>query len=446
VSDTPYKRAIPAKVRKPGSPKLTSWPAELRRTPAGLALASQDTIFNGARILAQQHTGGSAEWMVDNTATGGGTQSHPEPTVWRTAARCRATLCAGQALDVRMLAVPSGASVTETTGLWFHYSSNAQAQIVIGYENVGLETDSVTVTRNLPGSEIADGLEDTTAGAAWRQLQHHFVGSVRPQTVTPAYVAKFSEWPTVTFEFKHKGGARVLYSSVTEVPLEHVAYDSNDSGSTLHDFSDEQGGGLPVLYPQTKAADGATYQEHRFGTHHGLHVAERQRIRVGPTIATWSAYAERLAEVTDTEADPITVTSTTFVGLSIGSAITAWAATNPGYDVPGSYCAPAPENLYTRVHGNSCSIPIRIRAYVRCTANGAGSVFLKMQPTPRTAVTLTMPQVNTFAWYTTTGWIEGNVSESDHYAILQDFAKVSAGVTAEIRYWSVEWGAFPVAN
>lgn len=446
MPDTQWKRAIPARVRKPGDPRRVSWPSELKKTPFGLALESQDTIFNGCRILASQHTGGSAEWLVDNTGTGGASQVYPSPTTWRTAARVRATLAPGQALDFRMLSVPSGPSeyFVAASSTWELYGNVAKARVVIEYDN-GSDTDTVIVERTLPGSTEDDAIEDQTAGSAWANLQHHFVGSVRPADVTLAGVAKWSEWPTVTMIFDHKGGARVLCMSITEVPIEHVVADTVTDASTLHDFTDDQQAGLPTLWPQTKIADGATYQDNRYGTHHGLFVANRQTQRMGPKIADWSSYAE-LVDVTVIGSASVSSNSASpFVGLAIGSGITAWAATNPGFDMPGAYCAPAPYNLATRMAGNACSIPVRIRCYMRCTTAGAGSVYLKLQSSPRSAVTLTMPRVDTFDWYTITGYLEGNVTQADHYAILQDFVKVSGAFTAEFRYWSLEWGAFAVA-
>jgi hypothetical protein len=447
MADTQWKRVKVRRLRVPGSALLTMAPKELKKGPYGAALASQDTIFNGARLLLCQHTGGSAEWLVDNTGTGGGSQAYPEPGVWRTAMRSRCELAPGQALDVRVLAVPSGASETfnASTLLWTHYSSVAFLRVVIDYENISADTDQVTVQRSLHASDEDDGLEDVTAGAAWKRLQHHYVGFVRPQDVSPEGLAKWSEWPTLTFAVEHKAGARVLACTVHETPADHVTEHGVTSATTLHDYSNEQNGPHPTLWPQVDATDAVTYNEYRYGTHRGLYVAARQTQRMGPVIASWSSYAERLAEPADTEADPVQVTSTSFVGLAIGSSETAWNADSPGFDMP-PHSNRAPENLSTRLRGNAASMPVRARVYARFTTAGANFGYVKFQSSPRSWFTVQVTQSTTYAWYTMTGWLETNVTATDNYAILQDFARVSTGgLTMEIRYWSMEFCDFPVA-
>jgi hypothetical protein len=448
MSDTPYKKVTLGRVWKPGSAKLTMSPMELKRGPFGQALASQDSIFNGNRLLLCAHTGGSAEWLADNTGTGGGVQAYPEADVWRTAMRGRCELGPGQALELRVLSVPSGASEYLDSPTWFFYSAVADIRAVIDYRNVLAETDSVTAQKQLPPSLEADGLEVVTAGAAWSRLQHHYVGPIRPADNTPAGVVKWSEWPTVTFAIEHRGGARVIAASIHETPFEHVTEHGTTSGSTLHDYSNTQNGPHPTLWPVTKDADGITYGEDRFGTYRGLYAAARQSQRMGPVIAQWSSYAERLAEPADTEADPIQVTSTTMVGLAIGSAETAWNANNPGFDML-PYSNRAPENLSTRLRGNAASIPVRARVYARFTTTGANFGYVRFQSSPRSWMKVTIPQdavTTTYAWHTMTGHLETNVTATDNYAILQDFAWVSTGgVTMEIRYWSMEFCDYPVA-
>jgi hypothetical protein len=450
MTDTQYKKITLPRLWKRGAAKLVMSPMELKRGPFGQALASQDSIFNGNRLLLCQHTGGSAEWLVDNTGTGGLSQVYPEPDVWRTAMRGRCELGPGQALELRVLSVPGGPSEVFYPSIpaWLFQGAVADIRAVIDYENLDADTDSVTVQKQLLPSLEDDGLEDVTAGAAWKQLQHHYVGPVRPADITPAGIAKWSEWPTVTFAIEHRGGARVLAASVHETPFEHVTVDEATTTSTLHDYSNTQNGPHPTLWPVTKDADGATYDEPRFGTFRGLHAAARQSQRMGPVIAQWSSYAERLAEPADTEADPVAVTSTTFVGLAVGSAETAWHADNPGYDMP-PYSNRAPENLRTRLRGNAASIPVRARVYARFTTTGANFGYVKFQSSPRSWMTVTVPQhasTTTYAWHTMTGHLETNVTATDGYAILQDFARVSTGgITMEIRYWSMEFCDYPVA-
>src|SRR5690606_29911705 len=128
----------------------------------------------------------------------------------------------------------------------------------------------------------------------------------------------------------------------------------------------------------TKAPDGADYEERRYGLLQALNVAERQGRELGPIIASGGSYAENLAEVTDTDPDAIEVSSTSFVGLSVGSSFTTWSSDAPGYAIAGYYARRNPENLPTRLDG-AATIPIRIQAHARFTGAGSNKGYIRFQ-------------------------------------------------------------------
>jgi hypothetical protein len=227
---------------------------------------------------------------------------------------------------------------------------------------------------------------------------------------------------------------------VSEVPHKHVVAHDVEQVS-IHGWADADQ--PPDQRPQVESRDGVTYEEHRYGPHRSLEAAARQRAALGPVIASWGSYAEALAEVDDTDTDPVQVTSTTFVGLSIGSAITTWATSNPGFSCSGHYARPMPENSPLRAR-TSASIPVRARVYARFTAAGSNTGYVKFQSTDRSSFTVAVPQSTSWAWHTITAWLECSRGPDDTYPVLQDFARVTGG-TMEVRAWSICYGAVEVA-
>lgn len=442
-----YISTKPAPTHKPASPLLVSAPSGLIAPPFRAALESQDTIWNGARLLFVQHTGGSAEWLA-NAATGGASQANPDAVTWRVVGRGKAVLSAGGVLQHRALAARSGASEEFVPSLWAFKSKQATSRIEIDYERYSPpDTEDDTAQVGLLPSEDDDGLEDTTAGSGWQLLEHYNTFWVRPTPDnTSALLEPWSEWPTLTFTAAHRGGVRMFWQSLSERDGgDHVVAHDVTSATSMHGYSDVQGSEHPTAYPQTKAATGDAYDENRFGTDRGLYVAERQTQRMGPQIANWSSYAERTTEVSDTEADPFSTGSTSWVGISDPDS-TGYDADGAGWDFPTHWHRPAPNNLEGRLGNNAAVVPVRAWVYARFTTDLATETgYVRFSTSERSSLTIEIPEESTWAWYTATGWLEGPVNQLDDYALLQDHAKVTGG-TMEIRAWSIGFGEFPVAT
>lgn len=447
MADTEYKVTPLAKVYYPASSRAGSHPSPLLRDIFTKAARSQDSVLNGRRLAVSQHPGGCDEWLVDNQATGGGTQTKPDSTTWRVVHRTKFELMPGSVLIARVLAVPSGATeeFVVATATWDNDGNQGAVKFSLSYDNVAADSDSQTVQIELPPSAEDDGVELADAGAAWSQLQHHVVVNVRPSAVAndPAELAKWSEWPTVTCAVEHRGGARVVHASLCEESYEHaIAHD--ETSTTVNGMKPDQIVTDP--YPIEETSDGGSFEDHRFGVHRLLHTANMQTARVGPIIASFSAYSEENTEVTDTETDAIAITSTTPVRVSWrdANANTEWDADAPGFDVVQS--RRNPENLSTRLSGAATS-PVRIRVYCRFSGAGSATGYFRFQTSPRSWVTLSLSQSTigtTWGWRTITGFVETNVAGDDAYCIGQDFAWVSAG-QLEIRYFNVTYCDYAVA-
>lgn len=445
MANSQYKKTTLAKGYAPAPSIDVSWPAVFRRPPYEDAHRAQDSIFDGRRALASVHGGTSGEWLVDNTGTGAVTQDYPDAVTWREAHRVRVEQAPGQGLWVRVLAARSGPSVYlhASSGEYRNAGNTASVRLELDWTNVAADTATRSVQWGLVGTGDADGLEDTGEGSVWQSLLHRAVYKV-PGTdnvaLTIAEQAKWSEWPTLDVVISHRGGARLIHTSITEVAGEHVALHTNVTATTANGVDAWPNAVRKALEEE---ADGGAYEENRHGTHRLLYVAARQTERLGPRIAHWSAYDEADAEPTDTTPDPVQVTSTSLVRISWGHAAanTAWDADAPGWAMPAT--RRAPENLATRVDG-AASSPVRARAYVRYSGAGVNTGTIRWQTSPRSWIELEVDQATvgtTWTWLTVTGWLETDIAADDHYALLQDFASTTGG-TLEIREWDLTYGEY----
>jgi hypothetical protein len=412
-------------------------------------LASLDHPFvRSRRLVCSQHTGGSNGWLTDNTGDGGMVQKHPHPTTWRTIMRTKTTLSPGSALVFRVICIESGETETfyPSDGKWYFHGAKGSIRLNASYLNLANQTTTASFTKVLPAAE--DGLEYTGTGEAWNQIQCLCVlGFTHPAETTnnPSELSKWSEWPVVELEIQHQGGARIVHASVWEVPHTHSVGHLVEE-SSIHGWSPK---GLPMARPQIEDVDGVTFEEHRFGSLRGFNAAYRQSQRLGPHVANWSAYSEKLTEVGDSENDPIQVTSTSWVGVSVGSAITSWSSSAPGFAIHAPPNGRVPENLHTRLRIDADSdgekyaaaIPVRCGVYARFTVGAGDFGYVKFQSSPRSMVIVPIAQVATYAWYEATGWLEASSSGLDFYPNLMDFAKVDSG-TMEIRDWYVDYGDY----
>lgn len=445
MTDTPYKQApLGADIEDPSSLALSS-PSTLRRPPVEAQARAQNSILGGRRVLLCRHMGGSTSWLADNSATGGASQAHPEPGVWRETWRARVEQQAGTELEVRVLSAPSGQTEVYVPGLgiWEAQGVGGDTRVVVGWENIDADTASEEVDFTLGQAQDPGGVEDPAVGSAWAQLMHSYRLAVRPAEAFNSLPesSKWSEWPTVDLAVADRGGSRVVHMSVCEAPASHVVDDA-ELEVTVNGYDPAKVWAVKV--PQTEQADGATYEEHRFGLLRSMYTAQRQTQRVGPRLLSWSPYSEGKASVSAVEPAARSFTSSTPERVSVGSNI-AWDPDAPGFDLMGT--GKAPENLSTRIVGAG-AIPVRVRIYARWSVLVAPSTAVfRVESSARSFVQLELDSAvvgTSFGWHEATGWLEAPVASDDLYPIVQDFVEVNGG-TFEIRYFDVTGGAFSVA-
>lgn len=455
MTNTPWKRReLPRQIKDADAvPRLASAPAPLFRGPWKAAHRGADSTPAARRVLVCQHTGGSDTWLVTGNSPTLSPQNYPEYEVWREVSKSRHALAPGCQLEVHLIALRSGLSVFNGTAGdppatgWHSAGAGGRVRITVDYKNLDAQTATATVEIEIPPSFEAYGaIPKDAGGVAWSYLIFRHVALLGPEEIfadDPEERAKWSENTTIWVTIEHRDGARVIQCAVQEVPHEHVVAHDEDTEVSIH--------GWPLSLPgpdrpQTDADDGATYEEHRFGTTRGMVAAARQAERLGPILASWTSYAESLAEVGDTVQDPIQITSTSFVGLSVGSSVTSWSADAPGWPIV-CYSPPAPENLSTRLDG-AASIPVRIWAEVRWTAGGPNTGVIRFQTSARSWVELELSQSvigSTWTEVEVSGWLEAAVAPDDAAVLGVDLAKVTGG-TLEARNWAISYGEHAMAR
>lgn len=447
MADTQWKSTtLPEALRPeaPASGRAVSFPSPLFRGPARDAMRAGDYIPAARRVLFLQHMGGSTSFLVGNVALPAGSQVYPLADTWRVVARTRAELAPGNALQLRVVAVRSGQTVRASGGAWIEDARGGAVRASISYTNLDSPPSTATATAvvNLPASNESNAWEPTAAGGDWSALLFAGATLVQPaaaQALNPAALAAWSEDTGLTVAIEHRGGARVIAACLSEAPRRHVVAHDREQVS-IHGLP--IGDGLPDNYPKVETRDGASFEDHRYGSARSLIAVERSRQRLGPRLAAWSAYAEGLAEVTDSaEPDPIAVTSSSWVGLSIGSAITTWDADTQGHAIAGHYARPMPENHALRLDG-AAVLPVRAWVYARFTTTGSNTGMVKLQTSARSRLLVTIPQSassTAYGWHTVTGWIECTAAPDDGLPSVQDFARTTGG-TMEIGSWALDYG------
>jgi len=194
--------------------------------------------------------------------------------------------------------------------------------------------------------------------------------------------------------------------------------------------------GAKTSFPQTNAADGPTYEEHRFGSRRMAQVAERQSERLGPRPFAMSTWNESTHDpLTETEPDPITTASSTFVDM-MASSITTWDRNNPGWIIAGSNAQLHRLNDVRLIaRGRFAVIPVRVRVDASRTA-GTGTVRVQSGSYEFVDVSITGAR----DWYTATGYLVSQVLADHNSASCSVFIRCSGGGTLSVYGVSVDFG------
>lgn len=416
MPNTQYKRRD-LKHKSPSTPPEYNvrGGAPLERWPFQQILKAQDTVAESARrqVISQQMQGQTKAWLVPDTdPSGQASQTHPDKDDDREVWAGRFALAPGSILEFRTLYLPSGATQSHPS-MWEDDGGFGQVRVALSWDN-GASTDTSEHVITQEPSPLEFNAQPGGINGAWPSIRYGFVPFCVPGAAWfgDSEWTKWSEWTTVTATVNHRGSPRLIHATLTELPRLYVDDHNNSGTASLHVYPDNVE--HPDLRPQTDSEDGATYEEHRFGTHRALDVARHQGDRAGPVVFSWSAYLEgdgsagvggNPGSVATASFPPTAMSNATSTPKCLwNTAITAWSAAAPGFAVPGHYSTRFAENDTGQIlpGGTEACIPIRVNAYARVTS---GTGYIKIQTTDRSAAIWAITGAG-FAWHTFTAFIE----------------------------------------
>lgn len=424
--------------------------APCRWAPFGAVMRAQDTIpASSRRVVAEYSLSGAEDFDQPNGSVNPGTIASPTgqfyPTDnWRTLGTFYSRITPGCELRANILYTPAGlvqkliASTYVSDGAW------AEVRVGVTWTGPGATAGPIYHAIACEGSASGTygGGQPTVDGGDWVAIREQQITGIRPPGVdlTPATAEDYSEWSDAAITLAIRGGARVIHIVVYEVPLLHVSLHSDAGELSVHAMPAGLAPQTPI--PMESAPDGATYQEHRFGTVRLAQVAARQSERLGPRILHWTAYTETDTDMWGSpEALPATVTSTSLVELvgsgSLGTPATSYLVDGRGWIVGGAHaqlhrlCDPS---LIMRQQGSI--VPVRVRVDATMTG-GTGTVRVQCGLYEWVDVTVTGAR----GVYTHTGYLESQVHDDDDAPAAMLFGRVTAG-TLEVYSVSVDFGSW----
>lgn len=418
----------------------------LRWPPMRGLLRAQDTVpATSRRIVASWSLSGARGWAQPDGAANPGVPTptshlYPDGTVWRTRGTWQAHVTPGCELEAHVLYCPAGLVQTDVGGGVNFASDGAWGEVRIlatwtsGGSSDGPNEHGIVMEGSSNGPY--GGQDNAAAGENWADLKARKVVGIRPAefTTDPDVAVAFSEWADVELELQERGGSRLVGVVIYERPRAHVTLHTDDGLVSVH--AAPAGSGALTPYPMTKAPDGATYEEHRCGTRRTAQVSQRQSDRLGPRPVFGQIWDEDAIDVlTDTEAAPITTTSTSFVDL-FDAEITDYDDDNPGWIVAASNAQLARLSGSALIaRGEFAVVPVRVRVEAGASG-GTGTVRVQSGPYEWVDVSITGAR----GWYEAVGFMRSQVFADHNVGTCQARIRTSAGTLSVYGTPSVDFG------
>lgn len=402
--------------------------------------AQDHVVACSRRVVAEWSLSGADDWaQPDGSADPESALQVYTSNAWRELGEYRAHLTPGCMLVAHVSYCPAGL-VQKFGGSTYHPDGAwGEARVGVTWSSVASSTGPHYFGITMPGSTLGTygGAEASGDGDNWRLLDEKQIPDIRPPdyTSTASTQATYSEWADMTIVLQVRGGARVQGFVVYEVPIVHTTSESNAGLTSVHAMPPGQSPLTPR--PMIKAPNGPTNDENRFGTRRMMQVAERCSERLGPRVLSWSSWNESThSTILDTENDPVTVTSASFVDL-LDSTITSYSASNPGFVVAGAHaqlqrlCGPYVSD------GRFAVIPVRVRVEAS-QSSSTGTVRVQCGQ-GYVDVSITGAR----AWYTATGFLRSQVYPDDAAAPLVVLISSGSGArTLSVWNVSIDFGTW----
>lgn len=408
---------------------------------------AQDTLVGSAR-RALVHWGlrGSDDWPWDQA---GPTSAYPNNDDWRVVQPATAfRLTPGSYLRLRVLHCPSG--MTRLSATADLDQPDGWVRVEVTWTNGASSSGPHTFDLQLP-SVTGDGDMPTGAGEAWGQLYERSLEDIKPPGVDGSLATseQWSEGTVATIAVYVRGGARIVDGVVHEHPSRHTSRHDETDPRSCH--AAVVGGGPPLValtaVPQTDRADGATYDDRRFGSHQILRVAARQSAVLGPRVMSWTPWASDNASFTQNnthgqnDVEPLRITGVGPTHLLTGVS-SGWDPDEAGWLVSAShaqlhrYCEPG-----QIMRGGGRAV-VEVTVHVRARWTGAaGSGVLRLQSSATEWVEIEFSSSGTVEDRTVYGFLESQVAGDHAAAVLQAIVtQTAAADTLDVYAIAIEWG------
>lgn len=409
---------------------------------------AQDGVAAGCRrVLGRWDLSGAMGFHVPGsglpTTEVAATGSYPDRDTWRSAGSLHVPeVFPGCVVRARVYFIGSGQTQYEDPpGTWEPGGPLGAIRLRHTWTAADATTAGPTdADADLPPSPIANAAAPTGDAAYWHALAYLDL-ELRPDDIEDdATAVVWSERASVEIELQLRGAPRVVAVVLHEQPV-RVAYAHDDPGP--HAVNGASAAEAPqTLRPQVAAADGATYDEHRFGTERLAFTATRQS-ELGPVIASLVAWDEADADFADAEVAPIVVTSSFFVDILEQTEAT-YDADRPGLLVAAAHAQQHHLCDAGLVLGSDPDAPpdtavVPARVVVEARVTGAANLAtIRVQSGPYEWIDVDVDAL-LFTTYEAVGYLESQAAPDHSSALLQAFARVDAD-TLEIRSITVHFG------
>lgn len=411
------------------------WTAQAYNSQDSLATTAQRIVFH-QQALGDTWIAPEFSEDLDQTAD----QVAPAEE-WREASKGYFVLSPGALFRVRCLCLPGGFAQGFNGSMWELSGSVGRVRIGAKFTNGENQTSFKTTTHALPtlsGSWGGAGQD----GAAWDYLQRHDLGLYQPDEFEDSLEvqAKYSERTRVEWKVDHFGSPRIVHISGYEQPYAYVMSHLSGVKASMHVHQiDGEALDQPLgSVPQENVKDGATYQEPRFGTRQALDSTKNAIESYGPTIFNWSTFREDTAPVDQTELEPITITSNSFVNV-LSQSISSYVEDGPGWKVPLPYCLAYSRNDPGRtLRHRAGDMPVRARIYG--WSSGSSST-IRIMGSERSWFDMTIPSGSTASWHEADFFLEGPTGfGGTRRGNIQVFGKAIVGASQlEIEAMQLHW-------
>lgn len=396
------------------------------------AQAALDTLVSSCRVLGSYGLQGATTFTVpDDENPASASRFYPDEDTSRVFLRLQGIpLTPGHIVGLDVVSLPCGPTQYEKdTGQWMEAGRGGQIQIDVTYTNSDADTVDASASVTPSSSVAVFGAEPASPFDAL----HVQRATASPFGLVPSAVdrGKFARGGDVLVDVVGRivGAPRPVHVAVVERPSS-IVVDLTSSEWPSNMYSNGAGPyeHLPTPYPATALSStdpgGGTGAIRRALEQHGL--------QLGPCLAWWTSAQEKYDTLldwdTDDEAPSYSSTSSSFVVIPYGSAVTANFPSFPS----GGYARQARDSD-AFLDGRTGVLPVWAMVYAKATL---GAFQWRVGTTEWSAIDLPVTG-GSWGWVIRPGWVETGTCVEDGLDLRLLGKRTGSLETWEVRYGGV---------